>query len=380
MTRRLDRYLFLELLKATGTGSLVALVVLIGLQVLRLSDLVIRFGLESTFILRMLYGLGTSFTPLVVPIALLFALLGVFGRMSTDREFVAAQAMGLSNRRLLLPALVFGLFAALVTTWISFTVGPRGNRIFENSVDEAFKRRVTTAVRSGTFSEDFLNMVLFVDYVDPLTRALNRVFIHDESSFRDAVSISAKLGEWIESQDAGSGVLRLHQGLIVSENKDRSKVRRIHFDEYRLNTDFARPQGWSRQTPPSMDWDELRLGRAANGDKPDVDPRPVWVEIARRFALVAVCLLFVPLAYGLSLDNRRTARGRAVFTGLIVLFTYWTLYFTLVTWVMKTPLPQLRHEPVVWGLIWLPNLAVAAAAGAIFFARFSARRRSTSKR
>ncbi len=58
--------------------------------------------------------------------------------------------------------------------------------------------------------------------------------------------------------------------------------------------------------------------------------------------------------------NRRTAKSRAVMTGLLVLFGYWTLYFALVTWLLRTSQATVSHsEPFVWMVIWIPNFLLA---------------------
>jgi lipopolysaccharide export system permease protein len=360
--KRLDLYLFKELARSTLVGSLVAVVVLLGLQILRLSDLIIKFDLDATSVFKMLTGLALSFTPLVLPIAFLFALLMAFGRMSADREFVASLAMGFSPRRLLHPCYLVGSLVMLLTLWTGFSLGPLGNRRFEVSIDEAFKRRVTSSLRSGTFSEGFLDMIVFVDRVDPLTQALERVFIHDERSFSDQVSISAKRGQWIQSEEEGLGILKLHDGVVVSQDSDKRIVRRVNFDEYNIYADFSRQTGSSRQSPPSLGLGQLLQRRQEAQIHREIDPRPIWIEIARRFSIAVACLFFVPLAFALSIDNRRTARSRAIFSGLAVLLIYWTLYFSLVTWVLKSPFKIFQqHELVSWIVIWIPNVIMIVA-------------------
>jgi translation initiation factor IF-2 len=82
---------------------------------------------------------------------------------------------------------------SLFTLLCSFFLAPLGNRTFEKIIDEAFNKKVTSVLRAGTFSEGFLNMVLFVDEVDT-NGGLHRVFLHDEKSFSSDVTISAKTG------------------------------------------------------------------------------------------------------------------------------------------------------------------------------------------
>jgi lipopolysaccharide export system permease protein len=363
MSRRLDGYLIRELFSSTLVGTALALVVLLGLQGLRLSDLIIRYDLGGSTIARMLVGLALSFTPIVLPIAFLFALLLVFGRMSSDREFVALQAMGRSPKRLLAPCLVFGTLVCGASLACSFWIGPKGNQQFEISIDEAFKKKVAAALRSGTFSEGFLDMVLFVDQIDPITQEMKRLFIHDEANYKEPASISASRGRWIESVGEGLGVLLLQDGVLISRNPDTGALHRMNFDEYRINADFSRQAGLARDSPPSLELNRLLAKRQEAKARPaEIDGRPVWVEIARRAGVSLACLLFVPLCFALSLDNRRTVKSRAVGLGLVILLLYWTAYFALVTWVLKTGAPWARQAEIwSWVVVWVPNFALMGA-------------------
>jgi lipopolysaccharide export system permease protein len=367
---RLDRYLFWSLFKVTLFSGLLALVLLLALQALRLSTLIIKSGLEGWSIIRMLGGLSLSFSPLVFPIAFLFSLLIVFARMSSDREMVAMQAMGHSPKRLLRPCLWFGMWTSLFTLLCSFFLAPLGNRTFEKIIDEAFNKKVTSVLRAGTFSEGFLNMVLFVDEVDT-NGGLHRVFLHDEKSFSSDVTISAKTGEWISAGKDGWAQLRLHNGMVISKEESKQSVRRILFDEYVINADFSQEAGRSRDSPPSLSLGGLFKHRRDELTNPEGDPRNIFVEMARRLGISFVCFLFVPLTFSLSVNNQRTAKNRTVAFGIATLIAYWTLYFTLMTWVIKTHWPFARNELFVWFVVWIPNFLMAFAARYFYLWRFS---------
>lgn len=357
--KRLDRYFFFELAKSTFLSFFIAIVVLLALQVLRLGDFIIDRSWGPLFLMRMLSGIALSLSPLIMPIAFLFSLLLVFGRMSTDREFIAMQALGQSPVKLLRPSLYFGGLILALTFWACFDLGPRGNRQFEQSVDEAWSKKVMSVLRSGTFSESFLGMVIFADQVDSATQELEHVFIHDQSNFREEVSISAKRGQWIPPSDSQEGTLRLKDGIVLSQNPSKDVIRRIQFNEYRIHADFNRSIGRDRGSPQSMAGKMLLQKRKENYAKPDQDPRPIWIEIARRLAATFSCLLFVPLCFAMSLDNRRTAKSRAIFTGLIILISYWVAYFAILTWTLSSRWNLLRqYELLTASFIWIPNVII----------------------
>ncbi len=365
--KKLDLYFVREILKTFLISIGVAELVLLSLQAIRLASLIVGQGLELPLIASMLSGLALSFTPIVLPISFLFSLLIVFGRMASDREFLAMQAMGRAPSRLVMPSLCVGAFIALASLGVSFVWGPMGNRQFEISIDTAFKKKVTSVLRAGTFSEGFLNMVVFVDQIDPITQELRRIFMFDEKSFNESTAISAKRGNWIQDNTSGLGILRLYDGLILVQDHKSDRVQRIRFDEYSLYSDFSHDAGRARNSPASQDWDDLTAKRAELKEKPKDDPRWVWMEIARRVAVSFACLLFVPLCFALALDNRRTAKNRAVFSGLVIVLVYWTLYFGIASWFQRAPIELFRqYEFLSWVAIWIPNFAVAVVGIQLF--------------
>jgi lipopolysaccharide export system permease protein len=356
---RVDRFLLKELWNSSLVGSLLALVVLLGLQVLRLSDMIVRYDLGMSDVAQMLWGLSLSFLPLVLPITFLFSLLFVFGRMSTDKEWVAASAMGYSPWRLLRSPLLMGLALSVATALSSFFVGPYGNGLFEASVDAAIRKKVTRALKAGAFSEGFLGLVVFVDRINPVNQDLERVFVYDESNYSEEVSISAKVGKFVQNKSTGVASLKLKQGTLVSVNPATQKIKRVEFDEYSVHADYSNVVGRAKNSPPSLSYGELTERRAEIKKNGGGGARPIWVEWAKRWAMSFLCLLFVPLSMGLSVDNSRTAKSRSIFYGLSVLLTYWTVYFSVVTWVLKSPLEFLStSEPMVWLFVWIPNFLV----------------------
>ncbi|MEO5667017.1 MAG: LptF/LptG family permease [Bdellovibrionota bacterium] len=358
--KKLDIYFVREILKIFALSIGVAEIVLLSLQAIRLASLIVGQGLGFVLVVKMLLGLAVSFLPIVLPISFLFSLLIVFGRMASDREFLALQAMGRAPSRLVMPGLFVGAFIALMTLGVSFVWGPVGNRNFEISIDTAFKKKVTSVLRAGTFSEGFLNMVVFVDQIDPITQELRRVFMFDEKSFTESTAISAKRGNWIQNPVTGQGTLRLYDGLMLVQDHKGDRVQRIRFDEYNLYATISSGVGRSRDSPASQDWSDLVKKREDYKSLPQKDPRSVWMEIARRIAVSFACLLFVPLCFALALDNNRTAKNRAVFSGLVIVLIYWSLYFGLATWFQRAPLPLFRtYESLSWIVIWIPNFIVA---------------------
>ncbi len=358
--RRLDKYFFFSLVKSTFGGVFFTLLLLLSLQAIRLGPIVVRTGIDIPIMTKMLEGLSLSFTPIIIPIAFLFSSLSLFGRLSSDRELVALQGMGYSPWRLMQPCFLAGLVLSFITLACALYIGPYGNRIFEQAIDEAYSKKGASILRAGTFNEEFLNRVLYVGEENP-DGSFTNIFLYDKTSFKDEVVISASQARWNPPNKDMWAQLELKTGMIISQNLEDDVIRRITFDEYRENADFRYAEGKSRDSMESQDLQGLIYKRNNPSDKME-KVRLLWVEIARRFWISISFFFFVPFCFIVSLRNQRTAQSRVVLTGVLLAIFYWGIYFSLVSWSAKTPQMWLHHEWVIWLLISIPNFIVGLIA------------------
>ena len=69
-----------------------------------------------------------AFLELAIPLATLLGIMLAFARLSGDSEIVVIRASGISLGQLIKPVVIFGLFASLLTLWVSFEHRPWGYR------------------------------------------------------------------------------------------------------------------------------------------------------------------------------------------------------------------------------------------------------------
>ena len=101
--RILDRYVIRQLLMPFGIGLLVFTFLFIIPEFMRYAEDYIAKGAPMQVVAEVFVALLPMALGLTIPMSLLMALLVAFGRLSSDREFVAFQACGISMRRLLRP-------------------------------------------------------------------------------------------------------------------------------------------------------------------------------------------------------------------------------------------------------------------------------------
>src|SRR5262245_50412276 len=93
----------------------------------RFSELLILFsrnGLPTGPVVTLIASVLPGILVFTLPVSILLGVLMGLGRMSADSEITALRASGVGRARLLVPLVLFGLGAAAVMTWLTFSLVP----------------------------------------------------------------------------------------------------------------------------------------------------------------------------------------------------------------------------------------------------------------
>jgi lipopolysaccharide export system permease protein len=137
----LQRYILGEIIRS----FLLALTAITGIFVLfMVMAQASQAGLTPRDILRLIPFVVPTSLPYTVPVAVLFAVTVVFGRIAADNEVVAIKTAGLSAMAVLKPAYAFGLALSLVLLFLSGGMIPKANNyakkvLFQNFEDMIYK-------------------------------------------------------------------------------------------------------------------------------------------------------------------------------------------------------------------------------------------------
>src|SRR5271168_1987133 len=124
----LDRYIGLEVVAPLGFGVLLLTFALVTGRLLKLTEMVVNHGVTLGDVASLIGFIMPAFLELTFPMAVLLGVLMGFGRMSGDREIIAARACGVSLYRLAMPVIGFAIVIWGVSSWLSFSVRPWANR------------------------------------------------------------------------------------------------------------------------------------------------------------------------------------------------------------------------------------------------------------
>ncbi len=298
--------------------------ILLMFQALRLTEFVLIHGVSLGDMGRIVLYLTISFLPAILPMSLLFSVLMTYLRLSHDSELLAMRSLGVSPFSQTAPALVLGFLIATLSAQTTFRMAPWGNRQFEILVNEISQSKSTAALREGTFSEGFFDLVIYAGKVDTKTNTLYQIFIYDSSSGDLPVTILAEKGKLMQSSTTSSqfAELQLENGTIHRKGANHTK---IHFQEYTIRLkDKVHIQGRD-QSVQSLTLSDLKT--KLSGELSKEDRNLYETETHKRVALAFACLVFALLGASLGMElNRRNQRSSGFILSIGVIIIYWISY------------------------------------------------------
>lgn len=327
----------------------------------RLAELMVSRSVPAETALRLLVLSLPNILVLTIPIGMLFAALITSARWSADSEMVAIQACGVRPTRVARPLVLVGFLLFLANLANYWLVVPRTNLALEN-----MRRRLTLSVglsmlQAREFVEDFQGYLLYVDRIEPSTGVWGGIVLFDLNNPLEEQLVLARTGRYTANPAEGSATLALEDATTHLLQPD-------HPERYRQNANraleiYLRPRGPDpslrvRSGPASTTSAELRE-RASAPDTRPADRREAIYELHKRLSLPAATLVFVVVAFPLGVRNRRGGRGFGLTASVLVVMLYYVLLMA------GEYLAAAEKVPAAVGA-WLPNLLLAAVAGALF--------------
>jgi len=359
----MDLYIFNEVLGPFIGGTVFFLFIFLMFQVVRLADFFIIHGVSLLTLGKLTALLTVSFLPIALPVAFLIAVLMAFGRLSSDSELIAMKANGFSTLRLAAPVIALSFIVVMLSAGLNLDWVPEAMQSYKRNLIKVSNTKVVSAIREGTFTTGFFDMLIFADKVDNRTNGLSRVFIYDEREPKNPLVVVAGSGEVVpvrtESELATAAVLKLYNGSIHRNDAAENSYQKIDFGEYKLFLKVDEGADSATIKPEMLSYHEL-LDKIHATDLTTYEGREWRGEYWKRFTVAVAPLLFVFLGIGFGTVRTRSVRASAGLVALLTLATYWSLQIWATIQVQKgIPIP-----PAV--LMELPNFVVLIAAAHSF--------------
>lgn len=347
MMIRLERYLFRNLLVAT-LYSTAGLTVTIWLtQSLRLIEIVVEAGAPMRLFLWLLALTVPTFLGIVLPIALVGAVLFTYNRMTMDSELVVMRAAGVGPVRLGRPALVLAAGVMGVVLLLNVWLTPAAHRELarlEYTVKNDYSQLF---LREGVFNDVAEGLSVYVRERDR-DGNLHGVLIHDTRTPGKALTIMGERAIMV-TEDSGARFV-LFNGDRQEMGQGRGRLSELFFDRYAVDIKVVSKSAGER-------WPDARerstaelLSPPPGAARSDLLMRQLRAELHHRISspLFTLAFTLVALTSLLSGDvNRRGQAPRIVLaTVLVILLEATSLGMTSLSLRLGAAIPLMYLLPL----------------------------------
>ncbi|PYQ29846.1 MAG: LPS export ABC transporter permease LptG [Acidobacteria bacterium] len=362
--RILSRYIFKEMVTPTFLGFIFYTSIILMQRLFDMAAMIIRRSLPASAVGKLLLYSMPHIIVLTVPMSLLFGILIAVGRLSADSEIVAMRALGISTRTIYRPVFLFSFSIFLLNLYLINFVMPRGNKQFVALRAEIMTSSAEKAIKPRIFYDQYANLMIYVNDVDPATGQWKGVFVADNRAdeSRDIVTpqqAANAIANAPASDKASIAALQQHasgQRVIVARSGNLSVTkptkdiwmnlygaethiwdprRADRYDHTRNETqrillpsgggDFAISQiarSLREMTLGELLRQERELGRSATAED-RMTRNMARVEIHKKFAIPFACIAFGVLGLPLGITNRRGGKSSGFSLSVAIILFYY---------------------------------------------------------
>lgn len=355
-SRTLTFYVLRELTAPTLMGFGLFTFFLLMNALLDLATLVIRDRVGAGDVGLLLLYTVPNIIVLTVPMAVLVGGLVAYGRMSADSEVIALRSSGVSLYQLSLPILLVGLVAFALNLYLCLVVLPWGNNaIIQHRWRLINTQTIAGEIRPRVFETRFQNLTLWVEDLGPNQRwdklLLVRTDVNPPQVF---MAESAQFRYSSETREAWLELVKGYMyegGNTPEESSVTSFLRQEQMLGSRLGFDEVAPVAKDDRT---MNLGELRA-EVARRQARSLPTNQYAVEIHKKFAIPAACLVMALIALPLGVSTRRHTKATGYMVAIGVIAVYYMFIDGGEKFAEEGALPP-------WLGAWAGNLVIGVAA------------------
>ena len=322
---------------------------------------------SRTLILKYYLSQFPEILVVLLPVALLLALLFCLGRMSRSNEIVSMLTAGVSLPRILAPLLFIALLTTLASTALNYSLAPHGEYAHKRLLEDPSSRRQVYGLTAQIFRNRTDNRTWFIQQ-----------FFQDDTKFNNL---------HIVQQDADDHIVTAYvatAAIYHPENHtwelDGTKV--VHYDQIGniVSVDYHVEQpliitNWS-ETPfrlssanvraEHLSVPELRDYLQFNSDFPPTLLAPFATHLQYRIALPWTCAVVALIAGSLGIGYSRRGILSSVAAAVLLVFA--------MNFVMHLFLALGEGARVpTWTAAWTPNIVFGLIGSVLLYYRASNR-------
>jgi LPS export ABC transporter permease LptG/LPS export ABC transporter permease LptF len=320
--RILTRYILGEILSHTLIGCALFTFILFMRDLPNILNMVVRNSSTFTSMIEVVLFLLPNFFTVTIPMAVLVGILLGLSRLAADSEIVAMRASGLGIGYFVRVATIVAVGGTLIGLFNSLYVAPRANQgILE--LDKALASQASYEIQPRVFYEDFKNTVLYVQNVISGTGAANwkQVFMADVTD-PNSPKITTAASAVVVSDTSQELMMRLRNGTEhdpVADHPEQYNISTFVIDDLPFAASQQSEGHLGRLDTVIYALPMKELIERTHGP----DGKRFLIELNKRFAYPAACLVLMLVGVPLGVTSRRGGKSSAwVFTILLVILYY----------------------------------------------------------
>jgi lipopolysaccharide export system permease protein len=322
--RTIDRYIAAEVIGPFIMGVGLLTFALVTGKLLKLTEMVVNHGVGLGQVMSLIGYIMPAFLELTFPMAVLLGVLLGFGRMSSDRELIAARACGISLYRLAVPVIAVALVVYAIASWFSFSIRPWANSNLQAELYRLTRTRSSVGLKEKIFDSSFPGLVLYVDHISNNNGSLEGVLISDARSREQQNTIIAERGIIVPDEHNNTITLRLFDGSVFGVDPSSHNSHITSFLIYDLNVEPQAGLVEDSEQPEEMTYRELRgvIAKAHAVHQPDYMAE---AEMAGKYTVPLATLLFALLGVPLGMKPARGGQSERFGVAIALFFLYYML-------------------------------------------------------
>lgn len=346
----LQRYLAAQFILPLVLSTVFFICFLLTFELFRLTELLVTRDISLWFTAGLIGNIALTFIPLSLPIAVFFSTMYCLNRLSSDSEYIAMRAAGITKERILIPFLLVAILLSASVYHLNQNLIPHSNKEFKRKVNYLTSSGLLAGIRAGQFFTLIPGLTLFATRSTKYGRNLEEVFlqIKDVKTQDDRVILAAR-GELLFERDPSSLIekltLTLFDGNIIGQN-DKNEIEKIIFSKYifpvsqsqfkdRFSVKETMLTSKELEVVLKMSFEEAEKVYKFNKKEFFNAKYEYWSR--KNGALIIFIFCF--LGFTLGITGTRGKAKNSGFIGILCLMLYYGLFFSLVSLANKDHIP-----------------------------------------
>jgi LPS export ABC transporter permease LptG/LPS export ABC transporter permease LptF len=320
--RILTRYILGEILSHALIGCVIFTFILFMRELPQILEMVVRNNSTFTSVVAVVLFMLPNFFMVTIPMAVLVGVLLGLSRLTADSEIIAMRASGLGIGYFVRVASIVAVGGTVLGLANSLYLAPRANQAIL-AMDKTLAVQASYEIEPRVFDEDFRNFVLYVQDVRSGTGAANwrQVFMADTTDPANP-QITTAASATVSNDSSQELLVRLRNGTrheTVAGQPQQYNISTFDFTDMPLAGSQQNEGHLGRMDTAIYALPMNKLWARCHGP----DSKRFLIELHKRFAYPAACLVLMLLAVPLGVTSRRGGKSFAwVFTILLVLIYY----------------------------------------------------------